>query len=81
MSSVYRFQCQSTAMFKDTVRNRNIAETSTTFCAEFDASRTETMIGSLRFVQLPSAVHYTAFVKAADITITDRHIFRILEAS
>ena len=40
-----------------------------------------TMIGSLRFVQLPSAVHYTAFVKAADITITDRHIFRILEAS
>ena len=33
MSSVYRFQCQSTAMFKDTVRNRNIAETSTTFCA------------------------------------------------
>ena len=56
MSSVYRFQCQSPAMFKDTISNRNIAETSAAFCSQFDASGAVTMIGGLRLIQLPGAI-------------------------
>ena len=81
MSSVYRFQCQSPAMFKDTISNRNIAETSATFCSQFDASGAVTMIGGLRFIQLPGAIQYTSFIITTYITIADRHIFRILKAS
>ena len=81
MSSVYGFQCQPPAMLKDTIRNRNIAEASAAFCSQFDASGAVTMIGGLRLIQLPGDIQYTSFIITAYITITDRHIFRILETS
>ena len=81
MAAVYGFERQSPAMFEDTVGEDDVAEASTAFRAELDTSGTVSVVGGLRFVELPAAVQYASFVESADVAVADGNVLRIFETS
>ena len=81
MPSVYRFQSQSPAVFKNTVGYGDILKSSTRFCTQFDTSCTVAMVRCLRLIQFPSTAEHSSAIVSADVTVGDCYVFCIFKVA